>query len=134
LASVAHSPNVRSATAAVCRARALGCVPGVLGGVSISRAAGGGPQEAMRVTTLIAGSPAVRISTLAANLDPPTARPTKAGQIDLVPIAVAQQEYRERGIDGCWLVDRQHDLGVVGDGLEAQTRIDGHERLVEARL
>lgn len=41
-------------------------------------------------------------------------------QIDLVLIGVAQEEYLERDIDRCWLVDRQHDLGVVRDGLEAQ--------------
>jgi hypothetical protein len=46
--------------------------------------------------------------------------PDQAGKIELVLIVAAHQEFLECDVDGCWLVDRQHDLGVVGDGLEAQ--------------
>jgi hypothetical protein len=58
----------------------------------------------------------------------------QAGEIDLVVIGAAHQDLLEGDVDGCWFVDPQHDLGVVGDGLEAQMLIDDHERLIEARL
>ncbi len=58
----------------------------------------------------------------------------EAGESDVIPVGAAHQEFREGYIDGCRLVDHQQHLGAAGDGLEAQTRIDDHERLVEARL
>jgi hypothetical protein len=59
--------------------------------------------------------------------------PDQAGQIDLVLVGPAHEEIREGIIDRCRLVDLQDDLSVAGDGLETQTRVDDHERLVEAR-
>jgi hypothetical protein len=75
--SVAHPARLPSATAALRCARSLRRVRGVLSGVNIRRAPGGGPQPAMRATTSVPGSPTVRSCTRLANLDPPTARPTR---------------------------------------------------------
>jgi hypothetical protein len=58
----------------------------------------------------------------------------EAGESDVIPVGAARQEFREGDIDGCRLVDHQQRFGAAGDGLEAQTGIDNHERLVEARL
>ena len=75
----------------------------------------------MRATTSIAGSRTVHSSTLVANLDPPMARWTRPARSSWSRPGRQTSNLRERDAGGCRLVDAQHDLGVVGDGLDAQT-------------
>ena len=114
--------------------RSLRRVRGALSGVSISTAAGGWATAGYarhnldrRITDGAQLHPGGQPRSADGALD-------QAGEIDLVLVGAAHQELRERDVDGCRLVDHQQDLGAAGDGLDAQPRIDDHERLVEARL